>query len=187
LGPSSAKIVPAATSSVRSRTASVRPYRHVRFDVVSAGSIRVLSFGFGFPLAADRVGDLRHIHTELFRLDDEPFDVFGDLLGDRLPSAGNRRGPPRRHPGTDAGLGFEQPPLYERRHHTLRRVRIDLQLLAERSNRREAIAGPELADDDGFADGEDDLVVKRPARAYRHAEGQHPPYYLHWHSRRVNY
>src|SRR5438094_4483897 len=126
LGPSSAKIVPAATSSVRPQTASVRPYRHVRLDVVSAGSIRVLSFGFGFPLAADRVGDLRHIHAELFRVDDEPFDVFGDLLWNRLPPAGNRRGPPRRHPGTDAGLGFEQPPLHERRHHTLRRVRIDL-------------------------------------------------------------
>ena len=77
---------------------------------------------------------------------------------------------PRRDCRSNTRSGLEQASTDERRQRLLCGVRIDLQLLAERSDRWKAIARTQLSGDDCFRDSEHDLIVQRATRTNRDAE-----------------
>src|SRR2546430_1259263 len=111
------------------------------------------------PFAANGVDEIRDVETETLGFHDEAINLIGELIGAGGAASGAGGWLPRGHGGADARTHFEQPTLDERRHHLLRGVRVDLQLLTERADGREAVAGSELPGDDRFGDGEDHLVV----------------------------
>ncbi len=77
------------------------------------------------------------------------------------------------HHRADAGFDGQQPGFHQQRDDPLRGVRVHLQLLAERANRREPIAWPELSRHHGPRDRVDHLVDDRFAGAQGKREGQH--------------
>ena len=85
----------------------------------------------------------------------------GSCIGRRVP---------RRDCRSNARSGLEQAAADERRQRFLCGVRIDLQLLAERSDRWKAIARTQLPCDDCFRDSEHDLIVQRATGTDRDAE-----------------
>ena len=107
------------------------------------------------------------------RVDNEPFRfVIEDALSDRRCRA--RSG---RHDRPDAGAHDEQSALDERRNDPVRGVGINLQILAQDSNRWEWIARLQLAADDGPSDCVGHLFVNRDARAEGNGERLHAMVY----------
>src|SRR5688572_28190757 len=165
-GPSRAKTVPDATAKEIPLTASTRRYRHVRL----ATSITV-STASSFPRAANGLEHVGQRHAGLARLDDQPVYLGCEHRAPRRI----RLRPPRGDDGADPGTRLEQAALDQRRDDLLRRIRIDLELLAERAHGWERVPGRELAGDDGLGDGKHDLVVQRPAGPKVDAERQSHP------------
>ena len=82
-----------------------------------------------------------------------------------IPAAGQSR--------TNSGPHFEQPVESQLDDHFVRGVRINLQRLAEHSNRGECLPWRELAGDRGLFSGESNLLVNRNARFKCQAEWNH--------------
>ena len=67
----------------------------------------------------------------------------------------------------------EEPLFEEKADDAMRRVRVDFELAAEFSNRRELVTGPKLPAYDRVFDGIDNLLVDGFAHAENDGEGQH--------------
>jgi hypothetical protein len=119
-----------------------------------------------FPFATNQVGHIAELQTEPLGVDDKAFDVIVEDSAAR----GGSDGAPRGDGCADARLDLEEAALDERRDDLLRRVRVDLQLLAEDPHGRKAVARLQLTGHDRFGDREDDLIVERASRSHSDAE-----------------
>src|SRR5882762_10503976 len=97
-----------------------------------------------YPFLLDRVDHIGQIQAEPPSFDDKALDV----VRQRSALACARRGLPPSDGGADPRARLEQLALHERCNGLHRSVGIDLKLLAEGSNRRKRVAGPELSGDD---------------------------------------
>ena len=132
-GPTNAKRLPAGHLKIQAIDgvqASEPPREINRFDDCRHGFYPVAADGSG-PVRANRCEDVLKRQTRAPRFDDEP---LGFVIEHALPGR-RRRGRRGRHDRPDAGAHDEQSALDQRGDDFVRRVRIDLQILAQRANR----------------------------------------------------
>ena len=109
------------------------------------------------------------IDAEALGFDDELFELLLKELGFLSFGGGGSRGDDGRGSGAD----FEEAGVNEAGDDFVRSVGINFELARERTNGGEFVARAELAGDDGFGGGVDDLLVDGGARAEVDAEGEH--------------
>jgi len=114
-----------------------------------------------------------HCDAKLLGFHDKFFDLTAQQLGAFRTSSLGQSG----YDGADSGLGFEQAGGDKRGHYFVSGVGIDFEFLAESPHRGKRIATANLAGDDGFLGGVDDLLVDGDAGPEVDAEGNHDVYY----------
>jgi len=121
------------------------------------------------PIGAWRLQQVFKLEAQSLRFDHQTFN----FVPQQRVALGHGR---RRHfgdRGSNSGLDVEQTFVDEGGNHLVGRVRVDLELLAQRAHRREPVAGPQLPACQRLLDGVDDLPEKGQPASQLDREGQH--------------
>lgn len=133
--------------------------------------VRVLAGAGGetVPVLGDACEDVVADDAEALGFDDELLDLAGQELSAFFAGRVGARG----DDVADTGAGFEKAVTDELRDDLVGGVGVDLEFAAEGADRREGLAGKELAGDHRLLRGVDDLLEERDAGPEVDAEGNH--------------
>jgi hypothetical protein len=113
------------------------------------------------------------VDTETLGFDDEFFEFVVEEIGFFGFGGGGALG----DNGSGAWTNFEEAGVDETGDDFVGRVGIDFELFAEDADGGKFVTGEELAGDDGFGGGVDNLLVDGGAGFEVHMEGDHVVYY----------